>query len=129
VIAGDQNVYVDFAGDAPEFAFDFSRSGVVVGTLQCEGALAPIPTFDHGTVVTERGADGSVTFTVHLSTSERAEDKTVGVSVLAQGAGACTMNLVHGGIVTNFHAKGAWESDAAKWANTPFVVVIVPNDA
>ena len=126
VIAGDQNVHVDFAGDAAEFAFDVTRAGVVVGTLSCDEAPAPVPQVADADMAVQRGADGAVTFTVKVA-GARTNPAAMTMKFAATTAQTCSMNLVHSGVVTNFRAAGNNAAAAlgeARWADRPFVVVI-----
>ncbi len=131
IISGDRNVYVNFQGGSPGFTFEVSKPGVVVGVLACHGPNVPVPSFDRGAVTTKRAGDGSVEFTVRVSPADlRGGHGRIGVEVGSSGT-ACTMNLLHGGIVTNFRPSGGVQqdgSDPGSWADTPFVVVVASKD-
>ena len=129
IISGDRNVYVNFQGASQGFTFEVARPGVVVGVLACHDAAAPTPRFDRGAVTTERRADGSVEFTVRMSPADVRSGGPVEVKVAGNGD-ACTMNVLHGGLVTNFRSSGGArdDSDTSSWADTPFVVVVASRD-
>jgi hypothetical protein len=128
IISGDRNVYVNFQAPSAGFTFDVERPGVMVGLLACRDTTAPLPVFDRGAVTTQRQRDGSVEFTVRVSPADlRGGDGHIRVEVASSGTDSCTMNLLHGGIVTNFRPSGGVQqdgSDPGSWADTPFVVVV-----
>lgn len=132
IISGDRNVYVNFAGDGQEFTFEVERPGVVVGVLACQRGQVPMPVFNRGAVKGERKGDGSIEFTVRVSAADLENGKgRIGVEVAGGDTNACTMNLLHGGIVTNFRPSGGVHedgSDPGSWADTPFVVVVASKD-